>query len=104
MAYGLFRMAATRERKPDAIGHTPYAHKPHGAHAPHAPHLRQRSTAAVVLSRDDAPAQATAPDAAGTRGARRARWPTVVTWIVLGAAIAALWAVLLIGDSLRSSG
>src|SRR5215470_13367464 len=28
------------------------------------------------------------------------RWPMVVTWIVLGGLIAALWALLLLGDSL----
>jgi hypothetical protein len=84
----------------------PQAHKPH---APHALHLRQRSTAAVVLSRADAPAPGadaspTCSGAAATPAVRRRRWPIVLTWIALGSAIAALWAVLLIGDSLRASG
>ncbi len=97
MAYGLWPMAGTGAQKPYAAGHKPYGS-----------HLRQRSTAAVVLSRDDAPAPGaysppTDADAGGTRAARRPRWPTVVTWILLGGAIAALWAVLLFGDSLRSS-
>jgi hypothetical protein len=31
-------------------------------------------------------------------------WPTVLVWILLGAAIAAPWALLLLGDSLRPTG
>jgi hypothetical protein len=70
-------------------------------------HLRQRSTAALVLSRaDPRPGGAeTAPsDGSGVAtGARSSsgvsRWLAVLTWVALGAAIAALWALLLLGDS-----
>jgi hypothetical protein len=31
-------------------------------------------------------------------------WPLVLTWIFLGSAIAAVWALLLLGDSLVVSG
>ncbi len=71
-------------------------------------HLRPRSTAAVVVSRSDAQsgggatprgrvAETATPDTASA-------WGAVLTWIVLGAAIAALWASLLLGDSLVVSG
>lgn len=70
-------------------------------------HLRQRSTAALVLSRPDSrPGGSATTSSGGDRGAagRRSRglsrWLAVLTWIVLGAAIAALWALLLFGDSL----
>jgi hypothetical protein len=59
--------------------------------------------AAVVLSR----AAATSPADAGTVASfpedvsSRRRWPTVALWVVLSAAIAAAWALLLFGDSLR---
>ena len=72
-----------------------------------APHLRPRSTAAIVLTRPDPrPAGGkSAPPGGDPKGAGgRSRWPVVLTWIVLGSAIAALWALLLIGDSLVVSG
>lgn len=80
--------------------------------------LRPRSTSALVISRSDtaplpaAPATPSRleqlrgwlplrrPATAGPQDAEPARWPTVLIWIVLGAVIAALWALLLLGDSL----
>jgi len=46
------------------------------------------------------------PSGIGTGSPRqRTRvWPTVLVWILLGAAIAAPWALLLFGDSLRPGG
>ena len=68
---------------------------------PRAPQLRQRSMAAVVLSRASSSANVVTADTATNASVRR-RWPTIVLWIVLGAAIAALWGLLLFGDSLQS--
>jgi hypothetical protein len=84
--------------------------------------LRPRSTTAIVATRSDGRSAAVAPAAGwrdqsaargrrrpaaafGAAGAlrtvpRRRRIGTVVTWIVLGLLIAALWAMLLLGDSL----
>jgi hypothetical protein len=84
------------------------AHRVHGG----ATHLRQRSTAAVVLTRPDprpggresTPADRDPTGAAGGPSSGRSRWPAVLTWVVLGAAIAGLWALLLLGDSLGVSG
>lgn len=46
-----------------------------------------------------------APHRSTWRNDRRERvWPTVLTWVLLSAAIAALWALLLLGDSLRING
>jgi hypothetical protein len=90
------------------------------ARAPRGPiHLRPRSTTALIASRSDAPTAGKLPGSAETLAgreqdsARRATgqpdgpkrvWPTVLTWAVLSAVIAALWALLLLGDSLRLSG
>jgi hypothetical protein len=64
----------------------------------------QRSTAAVVLTRHDSrpldpPTRVPAPP---PRRARR--WPTMLIWLLLAGAIAGLWALLLLGDSLSVSG
>jgi len=69
------------------------------------PNLRHRSTAALVLSRPD-PAAGTAPHLPATPEAapRRPVWAAVLVWVVLGAAIAGVWALLLLGDSLPVSG
>ena len=66
-------------------------------------HLRPRSMAAVVLSRATAtsPADAATGASVPEDASSRRRWPTVVLWIVLSAAIAAAWALLLFGDSQR---
>jgi hypothetical protein len=68
----------------------------------------QRSTAAVVLTRSDAPGPAPTGDAAQQGGAADTRpsriWPLVLVWLLLGGAVAALWALLLFGDSLAPSG
>jgi hypothetical protein len=66
------------------------------------PHLRPRSTAVTVLSRADprpspGGASAHAPAPAG----QLPRWIGVLKWVALGAAIVALWTLLLLGDSLR---
>lgn len=65
--------------------------------------LRPRSTTAMVLSRADP-----RPGPIGAADSRpapprfeRPRWLGVVKWTLLGAAIAALWVLLLLGDSLR---
>lgn len=83
-------------------------HRTHGGPA----HLNQRSTAAVILTRPDPRPGGGKPTPSGrgrtgaddVRPRGRGRWPVVLTWIVLGAAIAALWALLLLGDSLVVSG
>ena len=68
-------------------------------------YLHQRGTSALVLSRSDANAGgAAAPVAENRTVPRRRVWPTVLTWILLGSAIAALWALLLLGDSLVVNG
>jgi hypothetical protein len=77
-------------------------------------HLRQRSTTAVVLSRPDprpgrgetvsSPSDGACAAAGMQSSSRFSRWLGVLTWVVLGAAIAALWALLLLGDSLVVSG
>jgi hypothetical protein len=81
--------------------------RPYGGPIP----LRQRSTAVVVLSRADPrpggverrPSDGGRAGAGG-RSSRLSRWLAGLTWLVLGAAIASLWALLLLGDSLRVSG
>ena len=66
--------------------------------------LPHRATSAIVLSRPVVRLSGTAgsprrrPDASVTHPAWR--WGVIATWIVLGATIAALWALLLLGDSL----
>lgn len=77
------------------------------ARAPNGPvHLRPRSTTALIASRSDTPASGRLSDPgaalAGDAGRRSRVWP-VLTWVLLSAAIAALWALLLLGDSLRLS-
>ncbi len=65
---------------------------------------RSRGTAAVVLSRPDAPPTGIAPVVAPPRDAAGTGWPrwfTVLTAVALGVAVAGLWALLLFGDSLR---
>jgi hypothetical protein len=62
--------------------------------------LRPRSTAAIVWSRADAPA-APEPVPAVEAGGHPRRWPAVIAWVLLGAAIAAAWGLLLLGDSLK---
>jgi hypothetical protein len=65
---------------------------------------RQRGTTAVVLSRpaalDAPPAAAAARELAVEHAAAGAGWTTIVTWVLLGAAVGAAWALLLLGDSL----
>ena len=63
----------------------------------------ERSTAAVILTRDDAHAPAGSADPLPPRRKAR-RWPIVLIWTILGSAIAALWALLLLGDSLSVNG
>jgi len=64
----------------------------------------QRSSSGLVWSRPVVPLAGAGgsprrrPDASVNYPARR--WGAVATWIVLGAMIAALWALLLLGDSL----
>ena len=82
-------------------------------------HLRPRSTTALVVSRSDTPVADRLGESGETPAGsgpdvlpgspwqshrRDRRWPTVLTWIVLSAAIAALWVLLLLGDSLPLSG
>ena len=64
-------------------------------------HPQQRGTSAVVMSRSDA-SQPVPPNERGApTGPLAARvWPSVLVWVLLGAAIAAPWALLLFGDSL----
>lgn len=67
----------------------------------------QRSTAAVVLTRSDAPGSPTgeaAPHDSAVAPQPPRIWPTVLIWILLSSAIAALWAMLLLGDSLALNG
>jgi len=70
---------------------------------PPRPPQRQRSTTALVLSRSTTGPLSEAAERTPTPGdgapTTSWRW-AVVTWIILGAAIAALWALLLLGDSL----
>src|SRR6266581_3463099 len=66
-------------------------------------HLRQRSTAAVVLSRPDprpgggetvpSPSDDACAGTGRQSSSRFSCWLAVLTWVVLGAAIAALWAL-----------
>ena len=65
---------------------------------------RQRSTAAVVLSRLDPPVLSGQTGPGRPHAAAPRVWPTVLNWLLLGGAIAALWALLLLGDSLVVSG
>lgn len=73
-----------------------------GSTPPHPPH-HQRSTTALVLSRSTTGPLSDAAERPPTPGddapTTRWRW-AVVSWIILGAAITALWALLLLGDSL----
>jgi type VI protein secretion system component VasF len=62
-----------------------------------------RSSAAVVLSRRDPRSHGAAPTANPPRAHSRP-WTVVLTWVVLGGAVAALWGLLLLGDSLSVSG
>ena len=72
--------------------------------------LRPRSTAAVITTRSDGPLRdpATArpgptrhpADAPRTQRRRWRRASALATWTVLGLLIVALWAILLLGDSL----
>jgi hypothetical protein len=64
---------------------------------------RSRGTAAVVLSRADAPPTGGEPTDAAPHapGAAWPRWFTILTAVTLGAAVAGLWALLLFGDALR---
>jgi hypothetical protein len=56
------------------------------------------------MSRSD-PSRPVPPNERGTRTVPRPAhlWPTVLVWILLGAAIAAPWALLLFGDSLTAT-
>jgi hypothetical protein len=69
------------------------------------PPRHHRSTSAFVLSRPGGapPREGTVPGSTPIGHARAARrlWTAVATWVVLGALIAALWALLLLGDSLK---
>jgi len=80
---------------------------PAGAANRHGNHLRQRGTSALVLSRSDTnadpPAAPLPHPPSHAAQVRRRLWPAVVTWILLGGAIAALWALLLLGDSRAGS-
>jgi hypothetical protein len=66
--------------------------------------MRPHSTAAVVLSRPDAPLGSGPPAQEQPPSTVTRIWPTLLTWVLLGAAIAALWALLLLGDSLLVGG
>ncbi len=72
--------------------------------------MRPRSTAAVVLSRPDPhpgggePKAMRAAEIAKPGTGRARAWLALLTWVFLGAAIAALWALLLLGDSLVVTG
>lgn len=71
------------------------------------PQLRrphQRSTAAVVLTRADTHSGGAASRDGAALEDRPRAWPTVLIWVLLSSAIAALWASLLLGDSLGVSG
>ena len=67
----------------------------------------RRGTTAVVLSRQETPLGFGAHDK-GQRATvrpsgkrpRAGRWAAVVTWVILGSAIASVWTLLLFGDSL----
>lgn len=68
---------------------------------------RRRGSAAVVLSRQETPLGFGAPEKADRETVRppgerprTSQWATVVTWVILGAAIASVWTLLLFGDSL----
>jgi hypothetical protein len=74
-----------------------------------APPLHQRGTAAVILSRHASEvADATGRDNPGPPLPLTpdhqpvSRWRTLLTWALLGAAIAWLWTLLLVGDSLAA--
>jgi hypothetical protein len=70
---------------------------------------RRGGTSALVLSRHETPLGFGAPEQGdretvpppGQRP-RTNQWATVVTWVILGAAIASVWTLLLFGDSLSS--
>lgn len=57
-----------------------------------------RSTAHVVLSRADVESPQALPTSPSPPVRR---WPLVLTWVLLGSAIAGAWTLLLIGDSLH---
>jgi hypothetical protein len=79
--------------------------------------MRPRSTTALIASRSDPSVPAAEPvrpnrlavawkaisrAAVAPRARTEPRvWPTVLTWTLLGGAIAGLWALLLLGDSLK---
>ena len=64
----------------------------------------QRSTAAVILTRDDTQHSSTSVDPLPPPRRKPRRWPIVLIWTILVSAIGALWALLLFGDSLSVSG
>jgi type VI protein secretion system component VasF len=69
------------------------------------PHVSTRSSAAVILSRrDPRPCAPTASPPAESSATRSRQWAVVLIWVVLGGAVAALWGLLLLGDSLSVSG
>lgn len=69
------------------------------------PTLRPRSTAAVVLTRPDPALQPRRrPPVVEQPPVDDGRWPgwvEALVWAVLGLCVAAAWAALLLGDSLR---
>jgi hypothetical protein len=74
-----------------------------------APSLHQRGTAAVILSRyasaDAGPSRRDSSGPAvpgGSDDDPGSHWRTVLTWVLLGTAIAALRLLLLAGDSLSA--
>jgi len=66
--------------------------------------LHQRGTTALVLSRNDAHRPGAHTSGLDPEPAPPALWRAVLTWTLLGGAIAALWALLLLGDSLVTTG
>lgn len=67
---------------------------------PHAPQ-RSRGTAAVVLTRPDPPPPTRPAAPSPAVSARWPRWFSIASGVLLGAAVLAIWALLLLGDSLR---
>lgn len=70
---------------------------------PHAAAHPASARSRIVLARSDAPLS-TQRDQPATAAPTPQGWSrrfTIATWIVLGAAVSALWALLLLGDSLN---
>lgn len=66
--------------------------------SPWSPASRQRSSAAIVMTRADPPRAAPPPALSPTRPGRDWQW---LWWIPLALLVAGAWGLLLLGDSLR---